>query len=80
MANFAGTSVVTVSATDADFGSNGDITYRIGLGSRDSFVVNKDGKVSVSNFPSFDYDDFQQLSFEVGTSTIGKSNKSALLI
>ncbi|KAK7112050.1 cadherin-87A-like [Littorina saxatilis] len=58
-----GTSVLTVSATDSDFGSNGEITYRIGTGGRDSFEVTRDGIVLISNNPSLDYD-------EIGNSPI----------
>ena len=54
-----------VTATDKDFGSNGDLSFRIGAGSRDNFVVLGNGSVYVSGFPSFDWDVYQHLDVDV---------------
>lgn len=64
--SFTGTTILTVTATDHDSGSNGAITYRIGSGARDNFVVNAlMGVFTVSNNPSFDYDLFKNYTVEV---------------
>jgi hypothetical protein len=57
--------VVTLTATDQDFGSNGQISYRFGSGSRDNFLVYDNGTVVVSAFPNFDYDEYKQLTVQV---------------
>ena len=45
-----GASVVTVRATDADYGENAELTYAILSGARDSFVINSaTGLVQVAN-------------------------------
>ncbi|KAL8591923.1 hypothetical protein ACOMHN_039976 [Nucella lapillus] len=59
------TSLLQVFATDADFGTNGKITYRIGVGGRDSFVVTEDGKVLISGSPTLDYDQTKSLTVEI---------------
>ena len=56
---------MTISATDADTGSNGAISYRIGTGGRGNFFVESDGRVVVSNTPSFDYDQYKQQIVQV---------------
>nr|KAG5714951.1 hypothetical protein BaRGS_000439 [Batillaria attramentaria] len=60
----SGTSLLTLSAEDGDAGSNGQITYRIGSGARDNFVLNSNGVLSISNNPSFDYDAVQTYTLE----------------
>ncbi|KAL3876983.1 hypothetical protein ACJMK2_034753 [Sinanodonta woodiana] len=52
-----GTSVLTVMATDADSGSNGQVLYYIRAGSQSDFVIgNNDGVIRVSSRAQLDYD------------------------
>lgn len=71
------TSLLKVTATDGDAGSNGIITYRIGTGTRDNFVVQGDGVVRISNSPSFDFDAFNSYTFEIYATDGGSPQQSA---
>lgn len=71
------TSLLKVTATDGDAGSNGIITYRIGSGTRDNFVVQDDGVLRISNSPSFDYDVFKSYTFEIYATDGGSPQQSA---
>lgn len=47
----AGSAVITVTATDCDFGENGKITYRVMSSTRGGFYIDpSNGKVTVSTF------------------------------
>lgn len=53
----AGTPITTVTATDRDFGSNGNIKYYIWSGGQDNFEINADnGAITVTNRRNLDYD------------------------
>lgn len=47
----------SVSATDQDFGSNGNITYYIWSGGLDHFTIDQMGQVTVSSGAALDVDD-----------------------
>lgn len=49
--------VKSVSATDQDFGSNGNITYYIWSGGLDHFTIDQMGQVTVSSGAALDVDD-----------------------
>ncbi|CAC5393761.1 unnamed protein product [Mytilus coruscus] len=54
------TPITTVSATDADFGSNGNIKYYIWSGGQDNFAINADnGAITVSGRKNLDYDNIK---------------------
>ncbi|CAG2220021.1 unnamed protein product [Mytilus edulis] len=54
------TPITTVSATDADFGSNGNIKYYIWSGGQDNFAINADnGAITVSTRKNLDYDNIK---------------------
>lgn len=72
-----GTSLLQVSATDADHGSNGQITYRIGRGGRDSFVVTEDGRVYISASSNLDYDQYKNLTVYIIATDGGSPQYSA---
>lgn len=70
-----GTSLLQVSATDGDRGSNGEIKYRISSGARDNFVVYNNGTFAVSNVPTFDFDENRQYNVEIRASDGGSPQK-----
>ncbi|XP_071132012.1 cadherin-87A-like [Mytilus edulis] len=54
------TPITTVSATDADFGSNGNIKYYIWSGGQDNFAINaNNGAITVSTRKNLDYDNIK---------------------
>lgn len=57
---FLDTPITTVSATDADFGSNGNIKYYIWSGGQDNFAINaNNGAITVSTRKNLDYDNIK---------------------
>nr|XP_022319465.1 cadherin-23-like isoform X3 [Crassostrea virginica] len=55
-----GSFVKTVSATDQDFGSNGNISYSIWSGGLDHFTIDQRGQVTVSPGAALDVDNVRQ--------------------
>lgn len=56
-----GQTVITVSATDKDSGTNGEIEYYIESGSKDHFVVNPDsGDIYISDRAKLDADEYNR--------------------
>ena len=62
---FTGSFVKTVSATDQDFGSNGNISYSIWSGGLDHFTIDQRGQVTVSPGAALDVDNVRQYNILV---------------
>lgn len=64
---FLGTPITRVTATDRDFGSNGNIKYYIWSGGQDNFEINADnGAITVTNRRNMDYDILTSYNVTVG--------------
>lgn len=55
----------SVSATDQDFGSNGNITYYIWGGGLDHFTIDQMGQVTVSSGAALDVDNVRSYNILV---------------
>lgn len=57
----------SVSATDQDFGSNGNISYYIWSGGLDHFLIDQQGQVTVSGGAALDVDTVRRYDVIVST-------------
>ena len=75
-----GTPIEDVQATDADFGPNAEITYRISKGAYDDFAINAlTGQITLNG--ELDYDRRDSYSIEViAVDTLDEVMEHALLI
>ncbi|XP_061175504.1 cadherin-23-like isoform X2 [Saccostrea echinata] len=60
-----GSFVKTVSATDQDFGSNGNISYYIWSGGLDHFTIDQQGQVTVSGGAALDVDNVRRYDITI---------------
>ena len=72
---FSGSIVKELTATDADFGSNGQISYYIWSGGQDDFTIDSRGRVLVSNRATLDVDEVGMYNMTVSKLFFKKISK-----